>query len=363
MGIFEIFKNFKKPNSESRQNKIKETFENLTESQKRNASLITMISYVSQLIDSDGKITKEEKEMFVKFKRTIESKIIPDNKMSVSETGNSLSNIVSDDALQGEIIRQMPQKEIESFFEYLISFAMVDKEFAVEEANFIGEILKNIYPEKDNNQLRELINELLSKYSDSNILSELSNKSTVRYSNGNVRMELQYKEGSEDILEGPFKEFHINGVLKREGEYKNNKWNGRIKEYNINGNLEDDAMMINGLENGDAFTYYGDEKETLKQHAIWKDGKLNGLIKVFDEDGNLSLEQIYSNGDATGKFKKYFKDGVISHEGYKEKGELKGIAKVFWETGELQVELNYDSNSMKTYTKDGQLYSEKTFEE
>ena len=345
MGILDIFKNFKKPNSNSRQNRIKETIDNLTDSQKRNASLITMISYVSQLIESDGKITKEEKEMFVKFKRTIESKIIPDNKMSVSQTGNSLSNIVSDDILQGEIIRQMPQKEIESFFEYLISFAMVDKEFAVEEANFIGEILKIIYPEKDDNQLRELINELLSKYSSSNILSELSNKSILRFSSGRVRMECQYKEGTDDIMEGPFKEYHTNGVLKTEGEFKNNTWNGRIKQYNFNGNLEDDAMMINGLEHGDAYTYYGDNDQTLKQHALWKEGKLNGLVKVFDEDGNLSLEQSYSNGDETGKFKQYFKDGVISHEGYKEKGELKGIAKVFWETGELQVELNYDSNS------------------
>ena len=362
MGILDIFKNFKKPNSNSRQNRIKETIDNLTESQKRNASLITMISYVSQLIESDGKITKEEKEMFVKFKRTIESKIIPEFKLSVSETGEKLSNIVSDDILQGEILRQIPQKEIESFFEYLISFAMVDKEFAVEEANFIGEILKNIYPEKDDNQLRELIQELLSKYSGSNILSELSNKSILRFSSGKVRMEFQYKDGTDNIMEGPFKEYHINGVLKTEGEYKNNTWHGRIKQYNINGNLEDDAMMINGLENGDVFTYYGDDNQTLKQHAIWKDGKLNGMVKTYDEEGILSGEQIYLNGEATGNFKQYFKDGIVSHEGYKEKGELKGIAKTFWETGELQVELNFDSNTMKTFLKNGDLHTEKILE-
>tara|TARA_Y100000813_G_C24107142_1_gene325947 strand:+ start:624 stop:815 length:192 start_codon:yes stop_codon:yes gene_type:complete len=61
-------------------------------------------------------------------------------------------------------------------------------------------------------------------------------------------------------------------------------------------------------------------------------------------------------------FKQYFKNGVISHEGNKEKGEFKGVAKVFYETGELQVELNYDSNSMKIFDKNGDLVTEKILE-
>jgi antitoxin component YwqK of YwqJK toxin-antitoxin module len=193
------------------------------------------------------------------------------------------------------------------------------------------------------------------------LFSIKTNKKLLRFSNGAVHMELEFKDGSRDILNGPFKEYFEDGKIKTEGFYENNKWHGLIKDYNSDGLLIAEAMMRNGIENGEDISYHNNGN--LKQKATKENGILNGLVEVYNEDGILSMDQVYKNGEATGKYRQYFIDGTISHEGQKQNNEFSGLLKAFFETGELKVTINYDTNFMRIFNPDGTLFQEKYLED
>ena len=255
-----------------------------------------------------------------------------------------------------------PQRK--NFFEHLISFTFFDgsneKQFTVETANYIGDIMRNLFPKKTDSEIKDLITSLIKKFSNSDILSTKTNKKLMRFSNGTIYMELRFKDGEKDILDGAFKEYYESGKLKTEGVYKDGLWHGRIKDYNENGILIADAMMRKGVENGEDISF--NANGSIKQKSTKVNGEMNGLVTVYDEEGVLKMDQFYKNGEATGKFRQYFNDGTISHEGHKINDEFSGELKNFYENGDLKVTINYDTNLMRIFNPDGTLHTEKTLE-
>ena len=340
-------------------------FEMFNDNQKRNSQLLLILGAVYQLIQSDGEISYEEREKFDKFKIIIENKMNPDGDLSIIETSKKLvwfTNTLFEDNV-GEALGKLPEKELEQFWEYLIAFSMADGELAFEELNYIGVISRNIYRDKSDDEIRDFINVLVSKYSHSQILLEMTdNKSRVKriikHPNGKIYIDSSEKDGK---LDGLLKSYYESGKLQLEVNYDMGKVIGLRKEYNSQGILVDESNWNNGIENGPAKLYH--DNGNLKQEEDRKKGELDGLVKVYDETGALSSDQIYVNGEETGRHRVYYPDGVLKVSMEKIKGEEKGLMRAFWETGELQVELNYDTLLMRTYTPDGDLYEERTLEE
>ena len=338
-------------------------FEILNDNQKRNSQLLLILSAVYQLILSDGEISYEEREKFDKFKIIIENKMNPDGGLSIDEASKKLVEFISDADNVSEALGKLPEKELEQFWEYLIAFSMADGELAFEELNYIGVIIRNIYRDKSDDEIRDFINVLVSKYSHSQILLEMTdNKSRVKriikHPNGKIYIDSSEKDGK---LDGPLKSYYESGKLQLEVNYDMGKVIGLRKEYNSQGILVDESNWKNGIENGPAKLYH--DNGNLKQEEDRKKGELDGLVKVYDETGALRSDQIYVNGEETGRHRIYYPDGVLKGSMEKIKGEEKGLMKAFWETGELKVELNYDTLLMRTYTPDGDLYEERTLEE
>ena len=327
--------------------------------QKNNLKLLLKTSILHSLLTFNNSVSEKKTNIFYRYKRELESEMIPDSGLSIEDTLNKFSNILEKEELKYEILRNMSEGEKDDFFEHLFAFIFFDEDpIGNEIPNYIGEIFRKINPDKNDDEIRKLIAFLITKYSNSDIFSNKNNNKLIRSHNGNVIMKINYKDGPEDILDGEFQEYYESGKLKMEGFYKDNKWHGSIKEYNEDENLKLDATMVNGIEEKSLnFLYHSNGK--LKQKSTEVKGLMHGLVKIYYENGNIALEQICVNGQETGKFTQYYESGNIKSEGEKVKGEYKGLMKVFWETGELMVELDYDKNLMKTYTKDGKLHTER----
>ena len=343
----------------------KSEFDKLSVNQQKNCQIIIIIGIFESFLELDFNPSSKKTNMFHRYKRELESKMIPDKGFSLLDTGNNLIDFLSKEKNKFDSLKNLSKKDEQDFFEHLISFVFMDGSsenvFTVEIANAIGDIIINLFPDKNNDQVKDFITSLVSKYSNSKLFSIKTNKKLLRFSNGAVHMELEYKDGSRDILNGPFKEYFEDGKIKTEGFYENNKWHGLIKDYNSDGLIIAETMMRNGIENGEDISYHNNGN--LKQKATKENGILNGLVQVYNEDGILTMDQVYENGEATGKYRQYFIDGTISHEGQKQNNEFSGLLKVFYETGELKVTINYDTNFMRIFNQDGTLFQEKYLED
>ena len=161
--VFNFLNNYNK--SDSISNDMNNMFyENLNDDQKNNYQLLTILSLTYQLIYSDDEISQLELDVYNKLKKQICSKIIPDNGLSITQTIDNLNSYILKVNNIGSILRNLPNQQLEYFWENLIAFAMVDKYLAIEEENFIKNIILKIHSEMDNDKAKQYLNTLLRKY-------------------------------------------------------------------------------------------------------------------------------------------------------------------------------------------------------
>lgn len=104
-----------------------------------------------------------------------------------------------------------------------------------------------------------------------------------------------------DQKDGEFKTYFINGVLKSEMNYKNDKLNGEYKEYFTNGQLAESVMYKNGKRNGLAVRWYynslyhldGNSKVCYKHE--YKDGEVVQTDKKEDRSKKMKWTHYYNS--------------------------------------------------------------------
>jgi len=135
-------------------------------------------------------------------------------------------------------------------------------------------------------------------------------------------------------------EFHDNGKIKKQVNYKNGKIDGLLKEYSETGKqivaqkfkegeeIEKDTLKINAKIHTEVY-----DDGTVKSTGAFKDGKPIGIHRTFKEDGTSSLANVYTD------------DGVLMANGLlDDSGKKQGNWKFYYETGELKSEGDYQSN-------------------
>ena len=87
---------------------------------------------------------------------------------------------------------------------------------------------------------------------------------------------------------GKGKEYYYNGELIFEGEYKNGNRNGKGREYNINGKLKFEGEFLNGERNGKGkeYNFFG----KLYFEGEYLNGEINGKGKEYYDNGKLKFE-------------------------------------------------------------------------
>lgn len=198
------------------------------------------------------------------------------------------------------------------------------------------------------------------------------------------------------LKQGKWKFFYLNGKVKIEGVYRDDKRNGYFKEYDEKGMLTEVSKYVNDVKQEaapelvkldirtDYYTdgkvktrasYKGDTPEGVRREYsptgevtaayIYKKGIIiaegivddegvrDGPWKEFYTDGQLRAEGLYRNGNRIGKWRFYHPNGNLEQEGsYNNQGNTDGLWKWYYEDGLVLREENFlNGNSEGIFTE------------
>ncbi len=123
---------------------------------------------------------------------------------------------------------------------------------------------------------------------------KLEEEVSGRYPNG-VPMKVEYYkwQGNNKIVVKEVR-YYQNGEKEIEGEYKNNKKDGKWTYWYTNGKKWSEGYFKNGLSNGHFTIWYKSGKRNYE--AEYKDGKPHGKWIFYDYDNRPYKEVIFDMG-------------------------------------------------------------------
>ena len=94
----------------------------------------------------------------------------------------------------------------------------------------------------------------------------------------------------------------------REGNYKDDKLDGKWTEWDENGQIDLERNYKDGeLVSETKYSYY--ENGQKKWEENYKDGKLDGKCTAWDENGQKESEENYKDGKQDGKWTRWYENG------------------------------------------------------
>ena len=142
---------------------------------------------------------------------------------------------------------------------------------------------------------------------------------------------LVYNENTQNPFTGAIGDFHKNGQLETEGNYKDGKKHGLQEDFHKNGKLKFRGNYKNGKLHGLVEIFYA--KGQLKLRENYKNGKHDGLSEQFDRNDNL-WRRNYKNGKLHGLNETYYKNGQLMERGNYKNGKQDGISEKFYDDGQ-----------------------------
>jgi len=150
--------------------------------------------------------------------------------------------------------------------------------------------------------------------------------------NGNVEKAFIFKAGiiiargivdNNGEKQGNWKEYYLNGVLKSEGNYVDDKKIGLWKFYHPNSKLEQIGKFAkNGKATGEWKWYFSDG--SLRKIELLMNGVHENEYIEYSQNGDIKLQGEYINGNREGPWK-------INVNGYREEGQyLDGFKSGLW---------------------------------
>jgi len=161
--------------------------------------------------------------------------------------------------------------------------------------------------------------------------------------------------------QGVWKKYHPNGIVRYEGQFKNDKPTGTFKHYDDKGKL---SMKVHHFPNTSyANMYYqtGELKATGKyenqqKDSIWTyyhlnghpiseefylSGKREGTWKIFYSNGKIAEEKNYTDNIEHGDWIEYYESGKIKSKSTYDKGRMEGKRYFYYENGLTKILGNY----------------------
>ena len=85
-----------------------------------------------------------------------------------------------------------------------------------------------------------------------------------------------------EVKNGQGKSYHKNGLMKYDGNWKDDKYDGHGKYYRGNGQIQYDGNWIDSKPTGQG-KYY-EKNGQMKYNGNWKDGNYDGQGKSYREN-------------------------------------------------------------------------------
>lgn len=105
----------------------------------------------------------------------------------------------------------------------------------------------------------------------------------------------------------------LDGKVLVNGSMEKGKMNNEWTYYNRNGNLKTKQFVRNNIPNGIRYDY--DSNGSLIATYNNSEGKTNGFYEGY-KNGKIVRTFYFLNGERNGPFKYFYKNGIISYEGY-----------------------------------------------
>ena len=183
------------------------------------------------------------------------------------------------------------------------------------------------------------------------------------------------------LINGTYKEWYPNGVLKNEGNFINGKRQGRFNSWYPNGKKKNECIYTNDVLDSISLSYYGNGM-IKKEHDhdtdlafIWdysdspkiltkfskQFGKLNGVFYQWDHYGRKIAEGFYKNNKKDSLWRKYDINGKIYEEGKFKNNNKYGVWVTYDDYGRGSVENYYNNGSLDSikhivYYMNGEKY-------
>ena len=123
-----------------------------------------------------------------------------------------------------------------------------------------------------------------------------SEKNTVYNENNTSVVNGVVYDMREKPINGLYKIYYPNGVIRMEIESKNGLPNGAGKFYGEDGILVNSATFKDGVIDGILYNYFPDGQ--VHNEITYVNGVLEGVQKTYDENGELIVEVTYENNKA-----------------------------------------------------------------
>lgn len=129
------------------------------------------------------------------------------------------------------------------------------------------------------------------RYSQGGILLEIANYVEGKLDGERILYNAKgEKEVSEiyanDVLNGPFKEFHPNGKMRFLGKYTDNVLSGTVNVFYPSGKIKEEVQFADNIEEGPFKEFH--ENGNIKWEGTYKNGDNEfGLLKEYNEEGEL----------------------------------------------------------------------------
>lgn len=156
-------------------------------------------------------------------------------------------------------------------------------------------------------------NEIISTYTNSKFIIKISTEKrdeSQKYSYNNKSITaygflLIKKSGIYDPNNGKKIDYYYGDVKQSEYTLKNGKLNGKLTAFHINGNIKKTGNYTNGKANG-TFTEYDEQGNLTAEYSMKNDLK-SGLLKFY-EGNEISYSTTYSNDYKNGQYIEYYYD-------------------------------------------------------
>ncbi|NNG27711.1 MAG: hypothetical protein HKM87_09305 [Ignavibacteriaceae bacterium] len=146
------------------------------------------------------------------------------------------------------------------------------------------------------------------------------------------------------------------GQKLAEGDFVNNKENGKWTVWHENGEISSIGYYINGFQ--DSVWQWFNESGQLVQIGNYAKGLAHGLWMDYTDDGSLIDSGYYADGRMDGSWTYWFENGNLASTAYYKKNLQHGIQTDYYENGQIISVGRWDGGKMigdwKTYYSTGQ---------
>ena len=191
--------------------------------------------------------------------------------------------------------------------------------------------------------------------------------------------------------QGKWRKTYLNGVIKYEGQFRDDHPYGEFRYYHENAQLKaitwfsDDGIVAHTStfhENGQplakgkyinqkrdsTWNFYSDIDGKLITTENYKRGQLHGKSVLFYVDNGVEAEVThYVDGKKEGDFRKYFPDGKLMTKGNYLNDQLDGEFVVYYNNGSIEISGKY-KNGIKQgnwdyFTEEGTRLTEEEYKQ